>query len=278
MANLGTFRKQQARRSAALRYGGTVLALLLVVFLSFSASAAGSPETSHKGETVEGGGGTDSQDKVLIKIHEKDSEAKTTFFNLATNEMLLKPSDGYVEMFRAETVLKALEVTYTQNEQRAVLTGQVSAFQPDLDLVADKLTAWLDTESYLAEGNVHLEQWNLDENDQRLDLKLSLDADRVDLDAKADAVHAEGDVYAEESDRRIWADSLDYDDQKQLMVLIGNVRVETESGSKLFGNRVVIDLATDEATVYGPVEAEFVIEEASEKETADTEPSPANRE
>lgn len=230
-----------------------VAVLFLVALVSVPVFAADAQEPAEK-------------DKVLIRIYEKDPEAKTTFFNLETKEMLLKPVDGYVEIIQEETVLKALQVSYAQKEQKAVLTDEVSVYQPDLDLTADKLTAWLETEDYLAEGNVHLVQWNLGEDNQRAERKLSLDAQFVRMDAKTNNIYAEGNVYVEEADRRIWADILDYNDQEELMVLNGNVHIETEDGSHLFGNRVVIDLATDEATVYGPVTAEFIIEQTSSEE------------
>ncbi len=210
--------------------------------------------------------GQEQVDKVLIRIYEQDANAKTTSFNLATNEIHIEPQTGYVEITRADTKLESKQVDYAQKDQRAVLYREVTAQQPDLDLAADKLTVTFDDDIYVAEGNVHLIQWNIDEASQRLDQKLSLDADTVTMDNKAEVVHAVGNVYVEESDRRIWAETMDYNQGDDMMVFTGSVRVETADGNKITGNQVVVDLATDEATVFGPVEAEFILESGSEDE------------
>ena len=64
-----------------------------------------------------------------------------------------------------------------------------------------------------------------------------------------------------ETDRKAWADELEYDDEEELAILMGSVRLETADGNILTGSKVVINLSTDEATVYGPTYAEFILGE-----------------
>lgn len=199
-------------------------------------------------------------DKVIIKIYEDDPDARTTSFNLATKEIHIEPKTGYVEILRGETTLEAREVSYRQKDQQAILRRNVKAYQPDVDLTADTLTAVFGDNIYIAEGHVHLVQYNTEDQGQRAGEKLNLNAQRVTIDNNKDTVHAQGQVYVEESSRKIWADTMDYSQTEDLMVLTGSVRIETEDGNKLTGNRIVIDMAVDEATVFGPVEAEFIID------------------
>jgi lipopolysaccharide export system protein LptA len=74
---------------------------------------------------------------------------------------------------------------------------------------------------------------------------------------------ARGEVRLFQEDRKAWADELDYDDDKELAVLTGDVRVETDDGGVLTGTKVAINLSSDEAVVYGPTYAEFVLESDS---------------
>ena len=119
---------------------------------------------------------------------------------------------------------------------------------------------------YIAEGKVRLMQWEVDAQGERGAQELYLTADKVTINDAAETVQAQGRVYVEEADRRVWSETMDYDQQREIMVFTGDVRMETESGNRLQGNRVVVDLATDEVTVFGPVTGEFILETEEEAE------------
>lgn len=202
-------------------------------------------------------------DVVKLRIHMEDPDAQAGVFNLKDNTAVIEPPQGYVEIFSRESRFTARKVVYSQADDTAKLTGDVTVERKDLNVTARAMRANFATEDYELEGDVYLVRKETT-GEQAGQVKLEIWADWVHVSGNGNEVTAKGHVRLVESERRAWADELYYDDEKEIATLVGSVRVETSDGDVLTGNKMVVNRAADEAIVYGPTTAEFIIENSEE--------------
>ncbi len=202
----------------------------------------------------------DSKDGDIVKviIHTERPDAEVGIFQLEKKIAVIEPADGYVEVLAKDSRLTSAKLIYNQADDAAELMGDVTVTREDLDAQADSMLADFAQETYTLEGSVYLKQWEKEENGDRT-AKLEVWSHWLQIQEEGRRLLARGDVRVVETDRKAWADELEYDDEQEVAVLTGNVRLETDDGNVLTGAKVVINLSTDEATVYGPTYAEFIL-------------------
>ncbi|NMB46998.1 MAG: hypothetical protein GX998_11400 [Firmicutes bacterium] len=199
------------------------------------------------------------QDLIKVRIHTDTPEAEAGVFHLKKKIAIIEPVEGFVEILTRDSRLTAQRLVYDQSEDQAELTGNVTITQKDVDAQAKNMKADFAREKYVLEGNVYLKQRE-SEGETAGATKIEVWSQWMQVEEAGKRVLARGKVRLIEADRKAWADELDYDDGQERAVLTGDVRLETNDGSVLTGTKVVINLSTDEAVVYGPTYAEFTLE------------------
>lgn len=227
--------------------GGMLLAGVLILGVS-------SQNLAWAAEKADGKDG----DTVKVIIHTEQPDAEVGVFQLEKKVAVIEPVQGFVEVLARDSRLTAAKLVYNQGDDAAQLTGDVTVAREDLDAQADSMLADFAQETYTLEGNVYLKQWEKEEGGDRT-VKLEVWSQWLQIQEEGKRLLARGDVQVIETERKAWADELEYDDEQGLAVLTGNVRLETDDGNVLTGTKVVINLSTDEATVYGPTYAEFIL-------------------
>ncbi len=202
--------------------------------------------------------GSKDRDTVKVIIHTEQPDAEVGVFQLEKKVAVIEPAHGYVEVLARDSRLTAAKLIYNQEEDAAQLSGDVAVTWKDLDAQADSMLADFAQETYTLDGNVYLKQWET-EGEEEQTVKLEVWSQWMEIQEEGQRLHARGDVRVIETEWKAWADELEYDDKQELAVLMGNVRLETNDGNVLTGTKVVINLSTDEATVYGPTYAEFLL-------------------
>ena len=202
------------------------------------------------------------QDLIKIRIHTEKPDAEAGIFHLKKKIAIIEPPQGYVEVLAKDSRLTAHKLTYNQSDDTAELSGDVSISQEDIYAKAEIMQADFAREMYVLEGNVYLKQRETD-GEKAGSTKLEVWSRWMQVEEGGKRLLARGEVRLFQEERKAWADELDYDDDKELAVLTGDVRMETDDGGVLTGTKVVIDLSSDEAVVYGPTYAEFVLESDS---------------
>ena len=206
------------------------------------------------------------KDLVKVRIHTEAPEAEAGTFHLKKKMAIIEPPQGYVEIFVRDSRLTANKLIYNQSDDTAELSGNVTIAQEDTDAQAEKMQADFGQETYILEGNVYLKQRET-QGDTAGETKLEVWSQWMQIEEEGKKVLARGEVRVIEAERKAWADELNYDDGQELAVLTGDVRLETDEGNVLTGTKVVINLSTDEAVVYGPTYAEFIMESDSDTST-----------
>ena len=214
------------------------------------------------GDKAHQAGDSEGQDLIKIRIHTEAPEAEAGIFHLKKKVAIIEPPQGYVEVLAKDSRLTAHKLTYNQSDDTARLSGDVTIAQKDIDAKAESMRADFAREAYVLEGNVYLKQRET-EGESAGATKLEVWSQWMQVEEAGKRMLARGEVRLFQEDRKAWADELDYDDDKELAVLTGDVRVETDDGGVLTGTKVVINLSSDEAVVYGPTYAEFVLESDS---------------
>ncbi|MGI6567527.1 MAG: hypothetical protein GX341_05845 [Firmicutes bacterium] len=212
------------------------------------------------GWAAEQAGGKKDNDVVRIIIHTELPDAEVGVFQLDKKTAVIEPAQGHVEVLTGDTRMTAAKLIYNQSEDTAQLSGDVTIAREDLDAQADNMLADLAQETYILDGSVYLKQWEKEDEAERA-VKLEVWSSWLQIHEEGKKLLARGDVQVIETDRKAWADELEYDDGEELAILMGSVRLETADGNILTGSKVVINLSTDEATVYGPTYAEFILGE-----------------
>ena len=213
---------------------------------------------------------TQEPDLVKIRIYTDAPQSEAGVFDLKKKVAILEPPQGYVEILTKDNVLTAKKVIYSQSEDSAELTGEVTVTTEDIQARAAHMQADFGQEMYILEGDVYLRQDEPptdDVGDNPSKVKLEVWSEWMQVSDGAKRVLARGKVRLVEPEREAWADELDYDDEKEKATLIGDVRIETHDGNLLTGAKVVIDLASDEAMMYGPTYGEFILESSSGDDT-----------
>ncbi|NLJ86301.1 MAG: hypothetical protein GX322_07665 [Firmicutes bacterium] len=255
-AGLGTMEVvSRASRQGLWLVGGILfLIMLLGVFGQGPLLAAGND--------INGQDGTD-KDLIKIRIHTDAPEAQAGIFDLKRKVAVIEPPNGYVEVLAKDSQLTAKKMTYNQGDDTAELSGDVTVIREDMNAMAANMHVDFDQETYILEGDVYLKQLKTETQGE---VKTRLEVWSAWMQAQEGAKHilARGNVHLVEPERQAWADELDYDDEEEIAVLTGDVRIETDDGSVLTGAKVVINLSNDEAVVYGPTYAEFILEQDSD--------------
>lgn len=216
-----------------------------------------------KEATSESDNATGERDLVKIRIYTDAPESEAGVFDLKKKVAILEPPQGYVEILTKDSVLTAKKVIYSQSEDTAELTGDVTVTTENVKARAAHMQADLSQEVYILEGDVYLRQDEPptdDATDNSTTAKLEVWSDWMQVSDGAKHVLARGKVHLVESEREAWADELDYDDEREIATLTGSVRIETHDGNILTGAKVVVDLSSDEAMMYGPTYGEFIVE------------------
>lgn len=235
---------------------GFVLVCVLLGFLGPSVDWVAAADPGKEGQSKD-------KDLVKVRIHTEALEAEAGTFDLKQKIAMIEPLQGYVEILVRNSRLTAQKLIYNQSDDTAELSGNVTIAQKDTDAQAEKMQADFAQEMYVLEGNVYLKQRET-EGDRAGDTKLEVWSQWMQVEEEGNRVLARGEVRVIEAERKAWADELDYDDGQELAILTGNVRLETNEGNVLTGTKVVINLSTDEAVVYGPTYAEFILESDSD--------------
>ena len=233
---------------------GVLVCLVLGLGWSSLSYAAGNDDTGSQSE---------DRDLVKVRIHTESPEAETGIFHLKKKIAIIEPPQGHVEILIRDSQLIANKLIYDQSDDTAELIGDVAITQKDSYAKADNMRADFNREIYILEGNVYFKQQET-EGETTGATKLELWSGWMQVEDTGKRLLAKGQVRLIEADRRAWADELEYDDEQETAILIGDVRLETNDGNVLTGTKVVINLSTDEAVVYGPTYAEFVMESDSE--------------
>ncbi|MBI2914309.1 MAG: LPS export ABC transporter periplasmic protein LptC [Firmicutes bacterium] len=182
-----------------------------------------------------------------------------------TRVWVFQPSSGYVQIVYQDTTVVAKKVEFYEEQQRAVLSGEVKVTFPDAELSADKAVAEFRQDRFAFEENVKFVQYEVKTSGTKAAPKTekkllrTLTSERMEYGSATRDMTARGKVSVIETDRKITADELTYRDKEQEMVLSGSVRVETKE-STLRVPRMRIDLKDDVAELFGAWESDFVIE------------------
>ena len=209
-----------------------------------------------------------AKEVVKIRIYTDAPQAQAGTFDLKKNIATLEPPAGHVEITTKDSVLTAKKVIYNQKDDLAELSGDVVITQPDSYARAHEMQADLSAETYILEKNVYLKQLETTEDgDDEVDAenspssaKLEVWSNWMEIKDGGKNVLARGDVHLLEAEREAWANELYYDDINETATLVGDVRIETKEGNLLTGAKVIIDLASDEAVMFGPTYGEFRLE------------------
>jgi lipopolysaccharide assembly outer membrane protein LptD (OstA) len=108
-------------------------------------------------------------------------------------------------------------------------------------------------EAQPAEGQKKLEEYRQQ--------KTTISADEIQYYYKEKRVVADGSVKAEQEKRTAWGDQAVYTDSDELLVITGNVRLETSGGESFRSQKVTISLKENWVEAQGNIESRFKISE-----------------
>ncbi|MCK8816344.1 hypothetical protein MWH28_03065 [Natroniella sulfidigena] len=169
-----------------------------------------------------------------------------------------------------EVELKADELIIDDLEGEVIATGNVSFREGDLSLTTQKLMANQELEQIEAEGDVVFKQqqqrmigdyliYDNQSQQGRLEGNPRVEADgllitagQFDFDVAAEQFTATDQVYLEdqEDDFVAYADRLDFYQQREQVILTGNVEAE-RGGQKMNAQEIVFDLTTRKMKAQG---------------------------
>lgn len=197
-------------------------------------------------------------------------ELKITWKGRARSQNdILKVSD--LQVLDGDTEMNAKSAELDNEQQHVVATGNLLLKDPRAELTGDKLEAWLDEKRALLTGSVRLLVKPKENGDQKPSAAKRLETgtqppdeeekftlenvkkypivitcDRIEYFYRKKAASLTGSLKATQTLRNgkvrtLTADRAEYDQKKEILTLIGNVRIEFEKG-KLLTPKVVVSV------------------------------------
>ena len=158
---------------------------------------------------------------------------------------------GNVWFKHEDTVLKSDEVTYSKKSDTAVSPGNLRITNPECDITGDKGRVDFKKRLGVIEGNVVMvikpkeaQKKQTDKESIRAKLKkpTTIACPKLEYKYKAKMATATGGVTFEQEKRSGRADKAVYDQKKELLTLVGNVRGVDEEKQIFTATEVVISL------------------------------------
>ena len=185
---------------------------------------------------------------------------------------------GNVRFTHGDTVLTSDLIEYDQDDQIAVSPGKINITNPECDISGDKGAAYFKKKLGVIEGNVVMllkpkktGETATDKDSIASELKepTTITCPKLEYLYKAKTATANGGVIFKQTKRSASAEKAVYDQNKELLTLIGNVKGKDEHGQTFSApGKVVISLKKgDEWMEAQNVSASFKIDlEEEEKE------------
>ncbi len=165
-------------------------------------------------------------------------------------------AEGNVKIVQEDVTITAQRADFNMKDKTGIITGNVVLEKKNLTIKGNKMEADFNKKNYQFEGNVVLIQTRKDKNGKEEQVKwlckgLNINADKKDL-------KAEGGVHIERKDLKIDADTAQYIDKDQKIILEGHVYIDQNNGEKwIKGDHGIIFLEEEDFEVTGNVESGF---------------------
>ena len=181
------------------------------------------------------------------KLEKKDTETVTYRADLSRgvwgkeNKVYLK---GNVKFTHGDTVLTCDEVEYDRDAQIAVSPGKVTITDPECDITGDKGSAYFKKKIGVVEGNVTMlvkpkkpeegEASSKEGSSESIRAKISkpttVTCEKLEYNYRNKVASATGGVLMKQERRSANAKKLIYDDKKELLTLLGDIKGVDEDG------------------------------------------------
>ncbi len=165
-------------------------------------------------------------------------------------------AQGNVKIIQEDVTIVANKADFNMKDKTGIITGNVMLTKKDIAISGNKMIADFNKKLYQFEGDVILTQKRKDKQGKEEEVKwfckgLTINGDKKDL-------KAEGGVHIERKDLKIDADSAQYFDKEQKIVLEGHVYIDQNNGEKwIKGDHGVIYLEEEDFEVTGNVKSGF---------------------
>ncbi len=179
--------------------------------------------------------------------------ADSLTYNKDADRLIAK---GSVKIIQEDVTITADNADFNMKDKTGIITGNVALIKKDITINGDKMDADFNKKIYKFEGDVVLVQTRKDKNGKEEKVKwlcknLVIKGEQKDLEAK-------GGVHIERKDLKIDADSAQYFDKEQKIVLTGHVYIDQNNGEKwIKGDSGIIYLEDENFEVSGHVESGF---------------------
>ncbi len=171
--------------------------------------------------------------------------------------------EGDVRIAYDDLVIEADKAEFDnsdKNNEMARIEGNVRLTQDKTKVRSNRLEINLDKDTAVFDGDVFMEKDEKNEDGTEGD-RLTLKCGKLIYDTKSKSVVAEGGVQVIENDTKAFADRVEYDDEKKVIKLFGNVVIEEADGEVIKCNQAVIDTEADRFDAEGDILIEFTVDE-----------------
>ncbi len=199
---------------------------------------------------------------TTIPIYAETTQKKKKMVKLTANILKYNKNqdrliaEGNVKIVQENVTITAKKADFNMKDKTGIITGDVVLSKKDLLIKGDKMDADFNKKVYKFEGDVMLIQTRKDKEGKEEQVKwickgLTINADQKDLKAT-------GGVHIERKDLKIDADTAQYIDKDQKILLDGHVYIDQNNGEKwIKGDKGIIYLEEGDFEVTGNVESGF---------------------
>lgn len=196
---------------------------------------------------------------VTVQVQANPDE-QTVRVDQKTGITTIETRSGRIEIVYGNVKATATRLEYNQKQQTAVLSGNLQVVEGNRTITADRVDIDFRTEQYTFTGKVQMVEKDTTAKDQaQAPVKLSVNADKLTYDSQTGEAVAEGNVQANEGDRKSQADKLVY--KSNLILLTGKVQVTTGDGMSVSAVRMEVDMDKNVVQIYGQTIMSLVLED-----------------
>lgn len=189
---------------------------------------------------------------------QEQSESKAVYINAQHLEYEDDKTilSGEITIRKNDTTIKAQNGELFREDDRMELKEDITVDYSDGSVVADLLTAFLNSEEYIFKNNVRLEYLLKDKKENMI-----LNSNYLKIFGDSNSFEAEDSVVIDYEDKRFKGDNANYNADQEIMYLTGNVLIE-EGDDWVKSNQAQFFLGEGEGgyTADGDVEIKMTLD------------------
>ena len=195
---------------------------------------------------------------ITFSVFAQETEEESTV-NLTSDKVVYdKGTDkmiftGNVKITQEDIVLTALEAEFDVDKKIGQITGNIKMVQRDINITGEFLEAYLNEKRYLFSNTVKLIQERKDEEEK--EDNIIWDCNKLEIFTDTRNLTATENVQILKKDFTITTEKAIYNDELEKIDLIGNVRIEEESGRWISGDNAVFYIENERLEVQGNVQS-----------------------